>query len=31
MTTSPPPLHNFATPPIVDFEAYDYENRVPEA
>ena len=24
MTTSPPPLHNFATPPVVDFEPYDY-------
>ena len=23
-TTSPPPAHNFAEPPTVDFEAYDY-------
>ena len=23
-TTSPPPAHNFAEPPVVDFEAYDY-------
>jgi cytochrome c oxidase subunit 1 len=30
MTSSPPPLHNFVTPPVVDFEAYDYDNRVPE-
>lgn len=29
-TTSPPPLHNFAHPPTVDFEPYDYPNRVPE-
>ncbi|RYC32659.1 cytochrome c oxidase subunit I [Lichenibacterium minor] len=31
MTTSPPPLHNFIKPPVVDFEAYDYEAKVPEA
>ncbi|WP_237477346.1 cytochrome c oxidase subunit I [Lichenibacterium dinghuense] len=31
MTTSPPPLHNFIKPPVVDFEAYDYAARVPEA
>ena len=30
MTTSPPPLHNFHTPPVVDFEPYDYPNQVPE-
>ena len=30
MTTSPPPLHNFHKPPIVDFEAYAYANKVPE-
>ncbi len=29
-TTSPPPPHNFDTPPIVDFEPYDYPNRTPE-
>ena len=23
-TSSPPPAHNFVTPPIVDFDAYDY-------
>jgi cytochrome c oxidase subunit 1 len=26
MTTSPPPTFNFDTPPVVDWEAYDYEN-----
>ena len=31
MTTSPPPLHNVLKPPVVDFEAYDYAARVPEA
>jgi cytochrome c oxidase subunit 1 len=31
MTTSPPPLHNFIKPPVVDFEAYDYAAKVPEA
>ena len=30
MTTSPPPLHNFARPPIVDFEAYDYPIQARE-
>ena len=30
MTTSPPPLHNFIKPPVVDFEAYDYAAKVPE-
>jgi cytochrome c oxidase subunit 1 len=29
-TTSPPPVHNFAEPPIVDFEPYDYPNKIPE-
>jgi cytochrome c oxidase subunit 1 len=29
-TSSPPPTHNFATIPIVDFEAYDYPSKVPE-
>jgi cytochrome c oxidase subunit 1 len=29
-TSSPPPPHNFDTPPIVDFEPYDYPNRTPE-
>ncbi len=29
-TTSPPPPHNFETPPIVDFDPYDYPNRAPE-
>ena len=29
-TTSPPPPHNFLETPIVDFEAYDYPNKVPE-
>jgi cytochrome c oxidase subunit 1 len=29
-TSSPPPAHNFATIPIVDFEAYDYPTKVPE-
>ena len=29
-TSSPPPTHNFETPPIVDFEPYDYPNKVPE-
>ena len=27
---SPPPPHNFASTPIVDFEPYDYPNRIPE-
>ena len=31
MTTSPPPLHNFIKPPVVDFEPYDYDARVPES
>jgi cytochrome c oxidase subunit 1 len=26
MTTSPPPTFNFDTPPVVTWEAYDYEN-----
>ncbi|HQR67356.1 MAG TPA: cytochrome c oxidase subunit I [Thermoanaerobaculia bacterium] len=26
-TTSPPPTHNFATPPVVTTEAYDYAAR----
>ncbi|MGI3777910.1 MAG: hypothetical protein ACRYGC_11530, partial [Janthinobacterium lividum] len=29
-TSSPPPKHNFLTPPVVDFEAYDYPNKVNE-
>ncbi len=29
-TTSPPPAHNFATPPTVDFAPYDYPLRTPE-
>jgi cytochrome c oxidase subunit 1 len=29
-TTSPPPAHNFETPPIVDFEPYDYPSRIVE-
>ena len=29
-TTSPPPTHNFAIPPIVDFEPYDYPIKVNE-
>ena len=29
-TSSPPPPHNFETIPIVDFEPYDYPNRIPE-
>ncbi len=29
-TSSPPPKHNFLTPPVVDFEAYDYPNKVVE-
>ena len=28
-TTSPPPKHNFLTPPIVDFEPYDYPMETP--
>ncbi len=28
---SPPPPHNFDTVPIVDFEPYDYRNKIPEA
>jgi cytochrome c oxidase subunit 1 len=28
--SSPPPTHNFHTIPIVDFEPYDYPNRIPE-
>ncbi len=31
MTTSPPPLHNFLKPPVVDFEAYDYDHRADES
>ncbi len=30
-TSSPPPKHNFLTQPIVDFEPYDYPNKVPES
>ncbi len=26
-TSSPPPKHNFETPPVVDFEPYDYRDR----
>jgi cytochrome c oxidase subunit 1 len=26
-TTSPPPKHNFETPPVVDFMPYDYRRR----
>ena len=29
-TTSPPPKHNFITPPIVDFEPYDYPIKAEE-
>ncbi len=29
-TSSPPPKHNFITPPIVDFEPYDYPLQVNE-
>ena len=29
-TSSPPPKHNFITPPIVDFEPYDYPVQVNE-
>ena len=29
-TSSPPPKHNFVTPPIVDFEPYDYPIKVNE-
>ena len=29
-TSSPPPKHNFLKTPFVDFEAYDYPNKVPE-
>ena len=29
-TSSPPPTHNFETPPIVDFEPYDYPIKVNE-
>ena len=28
-TSSPPPTHNFITPPIVDFEPYDYPMETP--
>ncbi len=28
---SPPPPHNFEEVPVVDFEPYDYPNRIPEA
>ncbi len=28
-TTSPPPTHNFETPPTVDFAPYDYPLRTP--
>ncbi len=31
MTSSPPPPHNFEETPFVDFEPYDYPNRIPEA
>jgi len=30
-TTSPPPVHNFATPPVVTTEAYDYRARAAPA
>ena len=26
-TSSPPPKHNFETPPTVDFPPYDYSRR----
>lgn len=29
-TSSPPPPHNFEEIPVVDFDPYDYPNRVPE-
>ncbi len=29
-TTSPPPAHNFVTPPTVDFEPYGYPIETPE-
>ncbi len=29
-TSSPPPPHNFEEMPVVDFEAYDYPNKIPE-
>ncbi len=29
-TSSPPPTHNFLTPPIVDFEPYDYPIKARE-
>ncbi len=28
-TSSPPPTHNFNTPPVVDFEPYDYPMHTP--
>ena len=28
-TSSPPPAHNFVTPPIVDYEPYDYPMETP--
>ncbi len=28
--SSPPPTHNFHQVPVVDYEPYDYPNRVPE-
>jgi cytochrome c oxidase subunit 1 len=30
MTSSPPPTHNFARTPVVDFEAYDYPRSNPD-
>ena len=29
-TTSPPPTHNFLTPPTVDYEPYDYPTKSPQ-
>jgi cytochrome c oxidase subunit 1 len=30
MTPSPPPTHNFAHTPVVDFEAYEYPRSNPD-